>query len=94
MPAGSPRRHIPAKSALGHELPPPSLVGVTGLAPIAAAPAHGWGDCSWPILLQKYVLQGAFRAEVIFLDSAEAMALRQPHVGAAALTLWKPCATH
>jgi hypothetical protein len=29
--------------AMGHELPPPSLVGVTGLAPIAAAPAHGWG---------------------------------------------------
>ena len=53
--------------------------------PIAALPrndAMGPG-CVGPILLQKYVLQGAFRAEVIFLDSAEAMALRQPHVGAA-----------
>ena len=28
--------------AMGHQLPPPSLVGVTGLAPLAAAPAHGW----------------------------------------------------
>jgi hypothetical protein len=26
----------------GHELPPPSLVAVTGIAPIAAAGAHGW----------------------------------------------------
>ena len=29
----------------------------------------------------------------VFLDSAEAMALRQPHGGAAALTLWNPYAT-
>ena len=38
-----------SNAELGHELPPPSLVGVTGLAPIAAAPAHGWGGCSGPI---------------------------------------------
>jgi len=30
----------------------------------------------------------------VFLDWAEAMALRQPHGGAAALTLWNPYATH
>jgi hypothetical protein len=49
--------------------------------------------CYGPILLQKSVLKGAFRAEV-FLDCAEAMVLCQPDVGAAALTLWNPYATH
>jgi len=36
-------------SAMGHKPPRPPQAGVTGLTPIAAAQAHGWGGRSGPI---------------------------------------------